>query len=80
MSFEKTLEELNVLYPAGEDDHEMDDNVHGLSSSVPEAIRTMAGCKAAVEALGSMIWCVSHSIGEMACMYPLPSAFVQWTG
>lgn len=29
---------------------------------------------------GSMIWCVSHSIGEMACMYPLPSAFVQWTG
>ncbi|KAI0001397.1 amino acid permease/ SLC12A domain-containing protein [Xylariaceae sp. FL0662B] len=29
---------------------------------------------------GSMIWCVSHSIGEMACMYPLPSAFIQWTG
>ncbi|KAI1375075.1 amino acid permease/ SLC12A domain-containing protein [Hypoxylon crocopeplum] len=29
---------------------------------------------------GSMIWCVSHSIGEMACLYPLPSAFVQWTG
>ncbi|KAI1411868.1 amino acid permease/ SLC12A domain-containing protein [Hypoxylon sp. FL1857] len=29
---------------------------------------------------GSMIWCVSHSIGEMACVYPLPSAFVQWTG
>lgn len=29
---------------------------------------------------GSMIWCVSHSIGEMACMYPLPSAFVQWSG
>ncbi|KAF2459560.1 amino acid transporter [Lineolata rhizophorae] len=29
---------------------------------------------------GSMIWSVSHSIGEMAVMYPLPSAFVQWTG
>ncbi|KAL2002387.1 hypothetical protein VTN02DRAFT_55 [Thermoascus thermophilus] len=29
---------------------------------------------------GSMIWAVSHSIGEMAVMYPLPSAFVQWTG
>ncbi len=29
---------------------------------------------------GSMIWCVSHSIGEMACLYPLPSAFVQWSG
>ncbi|CAJ2510488.1 Uu.00g132970.m01.CDS01 [Anthostomella pinea] len=28
---------------------------------------------------GSMIWCVSHSIGEMAVLYPLPSAFVQWT-
>lgn len=26
-----------------------------------------------------MIWCVSQSIGEMAVMYPLPSAFVQWT-
>ncbi|KAF2473379.1 uncharacterized protein BDR25DRAFT_323927 [Lindgomyces ingoldianus] len=29
---------------------------------------------------GSMIWSVSHSIGEMAVMYPLPSAFVQWSG
>jgi len=29
---------------------------------------------------GSMIWAVSHSIGEMAVMYPLPSAFVQWSG
>jgi amino acid transporter len=29
---------------------------------------------------GSMIWSVSQSIGEMAVMYPLPSAFVQWTG
>lgn len=29
---------------------------------------------------GTMIWSVSHSIGEMATMYPLPSAFVQWTG
>ncbi|KAH7010269.1 amino acid transporter [Ilyonectria destructans] len=28
---------------------------------------------------GTMIWAVSHSIGEMAVMYPLPSAFVQWT-
>lgn len=29
---------------------------------------------------GSMIWSVSHSIGEMAVLYPLPSAFVQWSG
>ncbi|KAI9925887.1 hypothetical protein ASPWEDRAFT_585770 [Aspergillus wentii DTO 134E9] len=28
---------------------------------------------------GTMVWAVSHSIGEMAVMYPLPSAFVQWT-
>jgi amino acid transporter len=28
---------------------------------------------------GTMIWAVSHSIGEMAIMYPLPSAFVQWS-
>lgn len=28
---------------------------------------------------GTMIWSVSHSIGEMAILYPLPSAFVQWT-
>jgi amino acid transporter len=27
----------------------------------------------------SMIWSVSQSIGEMAVMYPLPSAFVQWS-
>lgn len=26
----------------------------------------------------SMVWAVSQSIGEMAVMYPLPSAFVQW--
>jgi amino acid transporter len=29
---------------------------------------------------GSMIWSVTHSIGEMAVMYPLPSAYVQWAG
>ena len=28
---------------------------------------------------GTMVWAVSHSIGEMAVMYPLPSAFVQWS-
>lgn len=26
-----------------------------------------------------MIWSVAHSIGEMAVMYPLPSASVQWS-
>ena len=28
---------------------------------------------------GTMVWSVSQSIGEMAIMYPLPSAYVQWT-
>ncbi|CEL04952.1 Putative Function: the S. cerevisiae homolog GAP1 encodes the low affinitiy [Aspergillus calidoustus] len=27
----------------------------------------------------SVVWSVSHSIGEMAIMYPLPSGFVQWS-
>jgi amino acid transporter len=27
----------------------------------------------------SIVWCVCQSIGEMAVMYPLPSAFVQWS-
>ncbi|KAL4930436.1 amino acid permease/ SLC12A domain-containing protein [Aspergillus undulatus] len=28
---------------------------------------------------GTIIWSVSHAIGEMAVLYPLPSAFVQWS-
>ncbi|KAJ6020158.1 amino acid transporter [Penicillium canescens] len=28
----------------------------------------------------SIVWSVMHSIGEMAVLYPLPSAFTQWTG
>lgn len=27
----------------------------------------------------SIVWSISQSIGEMAVMYPLPSAFVQWS-
>ncbi|CAL1699677.1 unnamed protein product [Somion occarium] len=56
LPYDKTLKELKGLYPAGEDDDDMDDNVHGLGSSIPEAIRKMVGCKEAMEALGSMIW------------------------
>ncbi|KAL4802002.1 amino acid permease/ SLC12A domain-containing protein [Aspergillus unguis] len=29
---------------------------------------------------GTMVWSVSQAIGEMAVLYPLPSAFVQWAG
>jgi amino acid permease len=28
---------------------------------------------------GTMVWCVSHSIGELAVMYPVPSALIQWS-
>ncbi|KAL2865319.1 putative amino acid transporter [Aspergillus lucknowensis] len=28
---------------------------------------------------GTMVWTVNHAIGEMAVVYPLPSAFVQWS-
>ncbi len=28
---------------------------------------------------GSIVWSVTHSIGELGSLYPLPSAFVQWS-
>ncbi|KAI0077327.1 DNA mismatch repair protein Msh6 [Panus rudis PR-1116 ss-1] len=56
LSYDKTIKELKSLYPSGDDDNEMDDNIHGLMSAVPEAIRKTANCREAVEALGSMIW------------------------
>ncbi|KAH9922892.1 DNA mismatch repair protein Msh6 [Amylocystis lapponica] len=55
-AYEKTLKELKKLYPVTEDDDELEDASHGLSTAVPEAIREMVGCKCAIEALGSMIW------------------------
>ncbi|KAI0761142.1 DNA mismatch repair protein Msh6 [Irpex lacteus] len=58
-SFEDTIKELKVLYPKGEEednDADMEGIPHGLSASVPEAIRSMIMYNGAVEALGSMIW------------------------
>ncbi|KAH9933798.1 uncharacterized protein B0H18DRAFT_1082925 [Fomitopsis serialis] len=55
-TYNQTLKELNKLFPASDDDDEMADAAHSLSSAVPEAIRDMAGQQNAVEALGSMIW------------------------
>lgn len=58
-SFEDTIKELKVLYPKGEEedgDTDMEGIPHGLSASVPEAIRSMIMYSGAVEALGSMIW------------------------
>ena len=58
MDFDKTIKELKKLYPAADDDDGMEDYVHGLGPSVPEAIRGMVQYKSAIEALGSMIWYV----------------------
>lgn len=51
--YKTTLEELKKMYPPGEDD-DMTDDV--LPSSVPEAICSMLGMKAPIEALGAMLW------------------------
>ena len=56
LTYEKTIRELKTLYPATEEDDDTSDNVYGLSSAVPEAIRSMLMYHGAVEALGSMIW------------------------
>jgi DNA mismatch repair protein MSH6 len=59
LTYDKTIKELKELYPSSEDDDLADNvNPHGLSNSVPEAILSMIRYKGAVEALGSMIWCV----------------------
>ena len=52
--YDKTLNELKSLYDANGEDI-MDDDDYSL---FPTAIRDMLGCKNAIEALGSMMWCV----------------------
>ncbi len=51
--YDQTLSELKSLYAANGEDA-MDDDEYSL---VPIAIRDMLGCKNAIEALGSMMWC-----------------------
>ena len=53
-SYDKTLDELKMLYPA-DDEVDEDPEEEGLSG-VPDAIRSMLSCRTAIEALGSMIW------------------------
>jgi DNA mismatch repair protein MSH6 len=63
--YDKTLSELKSLYATNGEDS-MDDDDYSL---VPTAIRDMLGCKNAIEALGSMMWCaviISRSIGSWA--------------
>jgi DNA mismatch repair protein MSH6 len=54
--YEETVQELRKLYPSDEADDEMGEDSNGLSSNVPEAIRSMADSKNAVESLGAMVW------------------------
>ncbi|KZT01205.1 DNA mismatch repair protein Msh6 [Laetiporus sulphureus 93-53] len=56
LTYEMTLKELKKLYPASDEDDNMEDAGHGLSTAVPEAIREMVSYRGAIEALGSMIW------------------------
>lgn len=56
LAYDRTLKELKKLFPATEEDDELSDAAHGLSTAVPEAIRDLAGQQSAMEALGSMIW------------------------
>jgi DNA mismatch repair protein MSH6 len=53
--YDQTIQQLNQLYPV-EDADAMDED-DSLNANVPQSIREMAGCKSAIEALGSMIWC-----------------------
>ncbi len=55
--YDKTLSELKSLYAANDEDA-MDDDDYSL---VPAAIRDMLGCKNAIEALGSMMWCAVNT-------------------
>jgi DNA mismatch repair protein MSH6 len=60
--YDKTLSELKLLYAANGEDA-MDDDDYSL---VPTAIRDMLGCKNAIEALGSMMWCAVITFRPMA--------------
>jgi DNA mismatch repair protein MSH6 len=63
LGYQETLTELKQLYPdeEGADDADMEEAEATLGKNVPESIRDMADSKGAIEALGSMIWCVGSS-------------------
>jgi DNA mismatch repair protein MSH6 len=55
--YDSTLRELKTLYAVGGEDA-MDEDDDDDYSGVPTAIRDMFGYRNAIEALGSMMWCV----------------------
>ncbi|KDQ58666.1 hypothetical protein JAAARDRAFT_193200 [Jaapia argillacea MUCL 33604] len=58
--YDKTLKEVKQLYAHSEDveamEEDEDNGEDGLGANVPEAIRSMADSRNAIEALGAMIW------------------------
>jgi DNA mismatch repair protein MSH6 len=54
--YDQTMAELRKLYPATDEDGDMDDDDAVLPASVPEPIREMIGSRSATRSLGSMIW------------------------
>lgn len=59
-NYDKTISELRSLYPP-EDVNMDEDEENLLPDSVPESIREMVRSKSAIQALGSMIWCVLNA-------------------
>jgi DNA mismatch repair protein MSH6 len=55
LGYDETLSELKKLFTASDEDTMDDDDYDNF----PPAIRDMLGCKNAIEALGSMMWCVA---------------------
>ena len=56
--YEQTLQEVKTLFPAEESDMADEEDAGSLPASVPETIRSMIASRAAIKALGSMIWSV----------------------
>jgi DNA mismatch repair protein MSH6 len=56
-TYPQTINELNNMFSEANADQEaaMDEDAE-LSSAVPQSIRDMAGYRAAMEALGALMW------------------------
>ena len=71
--YEKALSELKTLYAASGEDAMDDDGYDGI----PTAIRDMLGCRNAIEALGSMMWCAIVIVRPSAAEPSEPSRYLR---
>jgi len=55
--YDQTIQQLNEFYPVEDGDAMDEDEL--LNKNVPDSIKEMAGCKSAIQAMGSMIWYVN---------------------